>query len=109
MPRLARTEKKALALHRWLAQRVRDNPALVFRAKERIDWLMEMNPAGMPYYRKWNVLLDGPLDVLLDVMICSSEHACALRQESPFVDLVDQRERARIFKEATSLDPPSKP
>jgi hypothetical protein len=34
---------------------------------------------------------------LLDVVVSPSEDACALGHESPFVDLVDQRERDRIY------------
>lgn len=53
---------------------------------------------GTRYYDEWARLLDGPLDVLLDVMVSPSTHACALRQENPFVDLVNQKERARIYR-----------
>jgi hypothetical protein len=95
---LTRGELKALALHRAVALRLRDDPSLVSLAKNRLEWLRVKNPAGGRYYDEWARLLDGPLDALLDVVVSPSEQACALRQESPFVDLVDQRERARIFK-----------
>ena len=42
--------------------------------------------------------LDGDLEQLLATMTSDSELSCALRQESPFVDLVDQKERARIYR-----------
>lgn len=58
-------------------------------ARNRLQWLRSRNPAGARYYDHWGRLLDGSFDVLLDVMVAPSEHACSLRQESPFVDLVD--------------------
>lgn len=64
----------------------------------RLEWLRVRNPAGGSYYDEWERLLTGPLDILLDALVSPSDRACALRQESPFVDLVDQRERARIFR-----------
>ena len=95
---LTRGELKALALHRSIADRLRAEPALRSQAHLRLDWLRARNPAGAWYYDEWARLLDGSLDVLLDVLVSPSERACALRQESPFVDLVNQRERARIYR-----------
>jgi hypothetical protein len=98
MSSLTRGEQKSLALHRTLADRLRGDPSLVGIARARLDWLRTKNPAGRQYYDEWCRLLDGPLDELLDVMVSPSELACALRQENPFVDLVDQKERARLFR-----------
>ena len=98
MERLTRGEMKALALHTAVAERLRHEPSLVSLARERVRWLRRRNPAGSGYYNDWERLLDGPLPPLLDMMVSRSERACALRQESPFADLVDQRERARIYR-----------
>jgi hypothetical protein len=102
---LRRGEHKSLALHRSLAARLREDPSLRTVVRQRLDWLRAKNPAGTPYYDEWARLIEGPLETLLGVMGSPSVHACALRQESPFVDLVDQAERARIYREvADTLD-----
>ena len=98
MATLTRGERKALALHQSIAARVSADPSLVSLALARVRWLRVRNPAGAAYYDEWERLLNGPLAALLEVAVSPSEHACALRQESPFVDVVDQRERARIYK-----------
>ena len=98
MTALTRGELKVLALHRAVASRLRNDPSLLSLATARLEWLRVKNPSGARYYDEWASLFDGPLDALLDVVASPSEHACALRQESPFVDLVDQRERARIYR-----------
>jgi hypothetical protein len=95
---LTRGEQKSLALHRALAVKVRTNPSLLAVARRRLEWLRGRNPAGAAYSDEWKRLLESPLETLLDVMVSPSVHACALRQENPFVDLVDQKERARIYR-----------
>lgn len=95
---LSRGEQKSLALHKSLAATVQADPSLLRVVKERLQWLRERNPASAPYYDRWSQLLDGELQDLLAAMTSDSERSCALRQESPFVDLVDQKERARIYR-----------
>lgn len=105
MNTLTRGEQKSLALHRFVAARISTDASLVVVAKARLRWLRDKNPSGAPYYDLWEALLDGPVDMMIDVMLSPSERSCALRQENPFVDLVDQKERARIYRETiASLD-----
>jgi hypothetical protein len=105
MKPLTRTEQKSLALHRSIAARLRNDPTLLVVAKQRLEWLRTKNPAAKPYYDQWADLLNGPLNALLATITSPSERACALRQENPFVDLVNQRERAKIFREtAAAID-----
>jgi hypothetical protein len=95
---LTRGEEKSLALHRWIANRLEEDPLLLDVVKRRLEWLRTKNPAGRRYYDDWARLLDGTMPDLIAVLVSPSETACALRQESPFVDVVDQKERARIFR-----------
>src|SRR5262245_61585302 len=95
---LSRGELKSLALHRSLAAKVQADPSLLRLVRKRLQWLRGKNPAGDRYYDRWSQLVDGRLEHLLAVMTDDSEDSCALRQESPFVDLVDQKERARIYR-----------
>lgn len=95
---LSRGEQKSLALHKSLAAKVQADPSLLRLVRERLHWLRAKNPASGAYYDRWQQLVDGDLDQLLAAMTGDSERSCALRQESPFVDLVDQKERARIYQ-----------
>jgi uncharacterized NAD(P)/FAD-binding protein YdhS len=101
MALLSQSEEKSLALHRALAMKIQDDPALLAVVRNRLAWLREKNPSSAPYYDRWERLVDGDLQELLHVMTDSSERSCALRQESPFVDIVDQKERARIYREVS--------
>ena len=102
MRSLTRGEQKSLALHRAVAIRLRTEPSLLAVAKQRLEWLRARNPAGARHYDEWAGLLDGPLDTLIEAMISPSEPSCALRHDNPFVDLVNQTERARIYRETVA-------
>lgn len=102
---LSRGEQKSLALHKVLAAKVQADPLVLGVVRERLGWLRARNPGSSVYYDRWLELVDGDVEELVMAMTGDSEHSCALRQESPFVDLVDQRERARIFREvAAAID-----
>ena len=100
---LSRSEQKSLALHESLAAKIAADPSLLRVVKERLSWLRSKNPASGPYYDHWLRLVEGDLEQLFVAMTSASECSCALRQESPFVDLVDQKERARIYRTVAEL------
>jgi len=99
---LTRGEKKSLAYHEVVAARLRADPKLIEIAQQRLRWHRDSNPAGKAYYDRWERLLSGPLEVLIAAMLDPSPRGCALRQENPFVDLIDQRERAAIYRQAAA-------
>ncbi len=98
MRTLSRGEQKSLAYHQVVADRLRENPALVDIARNRLQWYRSRNPSSAYYYDTWERLLSGPLVSLVEMMTSRSEEARALRQENPFVDLISQPERARIYR-----------
>jgi len=99
---LSRGDTKKLALHRAVAARLRRDPDSRRIAHQRIAILRAKNPHGRPYYDRWEELLSGPLEHLLDMLTSTDEKSAALRQESPFGDLIDQRERARLYRAAAA-------
>ena len=95
---LTRGELKALALFRALAAKLQEDPAVIERALNRLTVLAEQHPHAQRYYSEWNQLLKGDRRHLLETMTSDSEHACALRQESPFAGVIPQAQRAAIFR-----------
>jgi len=61
-------------------------------------WAAEgkMRPA---YADAWSELLEGPLDALLALLSDPGERAAALRQCTPFVGVIDQQTRLRVWRE----------
>jgi len=88
---------RSLRLHQIAARRLAADPELRGVAHQRLQKLRETNPHGRVYQDRWAGLLDGPLPALLRTMTEASEHADALRKESPFTVLVAPEERRRVF------------
>jgi hypothetical protein len=86
-------DRRSLALHAEVARRVRANPELRERARERLS---RISPA---YREAWTLLLSGPLERLLEALTDESEAAVALRQASPFSFAIDPKTRQRILRE----------
>jgi hypothetical protein len=96
---LNRGERKSLAYHEAVAERLCADPSLVGIVRTRLQWYRERNPSSASYYDQWASLLSGPLSELINVMVGTSSECCAMRQENPFVDLISQRERAAIYRQ----------
>jgi hypothetical protein len=90
-------ERRSLAYHQVIAERIERDPALLARARARVsDWLAE---GRSPHYaRAWHEVLSGPADALARLLVADTEHARALRQATPFAGALDPRERWRIWR-----------
>jgi hypothetical protein len=96
-----RTDAAALRsrhLHQLVAERLVRDASLLDLARERLKLLRQVNPHERMHHDRWATLMDGPLPALLRTMTEVSEHADALRKQSPFTVLVDANDRQRIFE-----------
>lgn len=90
-----RAELRSIALHAVVAERLRADPKIVARARQRIE-RSDVHPT---YRAQWVALLDGPLDELTAALVRDDEAMRALRQTTPFTFVVGPRERWRIWRE----------
>jgi hypothetical protein len=91
-------EERSLALHRLIAERVRDEPSLLERARDRVrSWLADGSVAR-PYAEQWAALLEAPPGAVAQALVDPSEAARALRQVSPFAGAVGPRERWQVWR-----------
>jgi hypothetical protein len=91
-------EERSLALHSLVAARLRDDPRLLTRAREKVQHWVASGDA--PYYaRAWQDLLAHPLDAICALLVADTEEARAMRQATPFAGAVGPRERWRIWAE----------
>ena len=90
--------RRSLQMHAAVARRLARDASLLTKARERLAYLEQVNPAGRVYHTRWKDLIDGSLARLLRVMTEDSEASDALRKESPFSTLVTPAERNRIFE-----------
>jgi hypothetical protein len=91
-------EKRSWALHREVATRLLDDPAVAERARVRVEgWLR--NPTDHPYAKDWQALLARSTAALAEALVDTSSRMCTLRQASPFAGALDNRTRWRILKD----------
>ena len=98
--RHAVAEDVSLELHRAVAERLLEDPALVERARERVaGWLRDGSVAG-PYAQAWQAVLAGPVEAVARFLADPGEKARQMRQTSPFAGVLDPRTRWSIWRRA---------
>ena len=96
--RVGAAELRSRLLHEQVAERLVRDPGLKSVAAKRLEKIRKVNPSGRAYHQRWAELLESDMPRLLREMTEDSEHATALRRESPFTVLYDSALRKRLFK-----------
>ncbi len=87
-------DRRSLALHRLVAEKMRRDPALIGRAAVILArWRANAQPGTDRWLRQWATLFDQGLAATLAVATEDSEHARALRQSSPLSCLLSNKDR----------------
>jgi hypothetical protein len=92
-------DQRSLAIHRLVAERIRADHSLLAEPRRRVaEWqrACTMNPK---YPQAWSVLLNGPIETLVEVLLDPGEVATELRHVSPFAGIIDMETRERIWRE----------
>jgi hypothetical protein len=93
-------EDVSLALHRTVAERLLEEPALLAGARQRVaDWLRGGSVAR-PYAEAWRGVLAGSAEEVARFLVDPGERARQLRQTSPFAGVLDPRTRWSIWRRA---------
>lgn len=93
---LNRDQARSLWLHRVVAGRLAMHPEdTVAKARANIETLRRVHPSGAArrWIEQWQMLLDGPVDSVLDILASPTEWAVELRQNSPFAGVLSEPER----------------
>lgn len=94
-----RLDARSLALHRLIADKIRQDVSLLEVARGNIArWQAESGQTGDPSsHAEWLVLIDGPVDQLLSVLEGQDQRATRLRQSTPFTGILTPAERDAVF------------
>lgn len=101
-------DMRSLERHRIVAQKLSENPTLIHLATDAIArWRALVRPnRPEPYYLKaWEDIIEQGLDATIDFITSDTEYATELRQSSPFVGFMSNKERTeflRTWKEKNS-------
>lgn len=92
-------EERSLAFHRAIADRLREDPGVLARARARVQQWIETGDVHSHWAREWQSVLSRPLDEIRAALLDVGEAARALRQTTPFAGAIDPRTRWRIWRE----------
>ena len=99
-------EERSLALHREIAQRIRRNPDLLTRVRERLAKDIRSGRFSISLthaMQEWLDLLNSSsVEQVLDFLVDDGENARRRRQSTPFAGILTQEERRRILEKHES-------
>ena len=96
--RHAVAEDTSLQLHHAVAERLRAEPALVERARRRVeDWIRD-GTVAKPCAEAWREILSRSAGEVAGLLEDPGERARQLRQTSPFAGFLDARTRWAIWR-----------
>jgi hypothetical protein len=93
----ATVERRSLRYHREIARRLDGDPAIVRRARERVNSWLQSGSVAAHYALGWRELLSLPASELRAFLESTSERAVAFRQVSPFAGALTPQERWRLW------------
>jgi transcriptional regulator with XRE-family HTH domain len=98
-PPMTREERRSLALHEAIAERVRQDPEPALAQARATLGRMASGPAGSSQLiREWHVLLDRPLEALLPLLVDPDPWTRELRHVTPFAGILSAPERAAVYR-----------
>ena len=90
-------EERSILLHRVIAQRVSENPALLEVARNNLRrWIGQQGERL--YWTEWEKILEDSMEEILAFMVSPTERARRLRQSSPFSGILTPQERWKIYE-----------
>src|SRR5688572_33323857 len=93
----ARLDQRSLALHRAIADKLRENPALLEIARDNLRRWSLARDRSQPYWDAWQEILNRPLPEILDLLEEESERMTAMRQATPFAGVLQPAERWAVY------------
>ena len=99
VPATSREDRRSLALHEAIAQRLIQDPVgVIERARNTLGLMMERHPGAAPLLAEWEALLERPVSEVAEVLLDPRPRARELRQVTPFAGILSQSQRAEVYR-----------
>ncbi len=100
VPAMTREDRRSLALHRAIADRLIEDPGRVLdRGHRNLTLMWERSPHARDLLAEWREILSRPVDAIVDAMLDSGLRARDLRQVTPFAGVLEASERTKVYRE----------
>lgn len=98
-PPLTREDRRSLALHEAIAERLRSDPGeTVARAASTLARMEEAHQDRVPLLAVWRHLLTLPVEHLVELLLDPGPFARELRHCTPFAGILSARERTDVYR-----------
>lgn len=91
-------ELRSRALHLAVGKKLLRKPELLDSARSRLQRMRINSPYAKPYLDRWESLLTGPIEPVLQILSAHDEDAKALRKVSPFAGILSEKERMAVLR-----------
>ncbi|MFN2375895.1 MAG: helix-turn-helix domain-containing protein [Candidatus Binatia bacterium] len=99
-PPLTREDRRSLAYHRALVEKLKSSPHIVTnKARANLEMLRRKHPDASPLFDRWEQWLGLSLEDLVCLCLDPGTPARDMRQVTPFAGLLDARERLEILEQ----------
>ena len=95
----ALAEARSLAIHREIAERLLRDPSVLVRARSTLRRWSGDGHIAPEYARAWESWLSRKPEEIATLLTDEGQDARALRQNSPFVGIIDPRRRWAIWRD----------
>ena len=98
VPPLTREDRRSLAYHQAVAERLLCDPEQILeKARKNLKRQKTLHPHAWHLFSLWNAWLQLPTTILTDQISATSELARDMRQVSPFSGILSAAERRRVL------------
>ena len=102
---LTREDRRSLALHRKIAQRLRQAPETVLEtAQTNVQQMREQHPHARTLLDEWDRILARPVESIIETLVDPSTHTRDLRNVTPFAGVLTDAERTAVYKRFTEVE-----
>jgi transcriptional regulator with XRE-family HTH domain len=100
IPPMTREDRRSLALHTAIAERLRREPKwVVTRARASLLRMKALHPGARPLLDEWRLFLRRPVEALVTAMLDPSPWGRELRHVTPFTGVLSASERTAVYRQ----------
>ncbi|MFQ5516254.1 MAG: helix-turn-helix transcriptional regulator [Acidimicrobiia bacterium] len=99
VPALTREERRSLALHQRIAERLVAQPEpTLAKARSNLDRMRRLHPHATGVLQRWEHTLNGPLEDVAEALTDPRTEYREMRHVTPFAGVLDTSERAAVYR-----------
>ena len=99
VPAMTREDRRSLALHSRIAERLQKSPETVLsQARANLERMRRVHPGARPLLDEWAAILAGPLEAVVSTLTDPGLRFREVRQVTPFAGVLEPLERSDVYR-----------